>query len=140
MKSVLGIEEDETEADPHLYLLTASDFLTGLVKIGRSHKPFERALQLADGMPFHLKIFSIYSFAGAKEQAIHEQLRAFRVEGASSREWFRLGVQEANTAIGNILFGPRASCAKYMRCCVVCAADYPNAIATARFCSCEHER
>ena len=110
MKSVLEIEEDETEADPHLYLLTASDFLTGLVKIGRSHKPFERALQLADGMPFHLKVFSIYPFAGAKEQEIHKQLRAFRVEGASSREWFRLGVQEANAAIGNIIFGPRASC------------------------------
>ena len=68
MKSVLEIEEDETEADPHLYLLTASDFLTGLVKIGRSHKPFERALQLSDGLPFHFKIFSIFHFAGAKEQ------------------------------------------------------------------------
>ena len=60
MKSVLEIEEDETEADPHLYLLTASDFLTGLVKIGRSHKPFERALQLSDGLPFHFKVFSIF--------------------------------------------------------------------------------
>ena len=108
MKSVLEIEEDETEADPHLYLLTASEFLTRLVKIGRSHKPFERALQLADGMPFHLKVLGIVPFAGARGQEIHEQLRAFRVEGASSREWFRLGVQEAKAAIGNILFGPRA--------------------------------
>ena len=110
MKSVLEIEEDETEADPHLYLLTASEFLTGLVKIGRSHKPFERALQLADGMPFHLKALRIFPFAGAREQEIHEQLRAFRVEGAPSREWFRLGVQEANAAIGHFFFGPRVSC------------------------------
>ena len=108
MKSVLEIEDDETEADPHLYLLTASDFLTGLVKIGRSHKPFERALQLSDGLPFHLNMFSIFPFAGAREQEIHEQLRPFRVEGASSREWFRLSVQSANAAIGNILFEPQA--------------------------------
>ena len=110
MRSCVEIEEDDAEADPHLYLLTASDFLTGLVKIGRSHKPYDRALVLADGMPFHLQVECIYPFAGAKEQEIHEQLRSFRVEGASSREWFRLGVQEANAAIGRILFGPRASC------------------------------
>ena len=110
MKSVLEIEEDET-ADPHLYLLTASDFLTGLVKIGRSHKVLDRALTLESGMPFHLRVECVYTFAGAREQEIHEQLRPFRVEGASSREWFRLGVQEANAAIGNILFGPRACAA-----------------------------
>ena len=77
MRSCLEIEEDDSEADPHLYLLTASDFLTGLVKIGRSHKPYDRALVLADGMPFHLRVECIYPFAGAKEQEIHEQLRPF---------------------------------------------------------------
>ena len=108
MRSCVEIEEDDAEADPHLYLLTASDFLTGLVKIGRSHKPYDRALVLADGMPFHLRVECIYPFAGAKEQEIHEQLRPFRVEGASSREWFRLSVQSANAAIGKILFDPQA--------------------------------
>ena len=108
MRSCLEIEEDDTEADPHLYLLTASDFLTGLVKIGRSHKPYDRALVLADGMPFHLRVECIYPFAGAKEQENHEQLRFFRVEGASSREWFRLAVQSANAAIGEIPFEPQA--------------------------------
>ena len=112
MRSCLEVvEEDEAEADPHrlhLYLLTASDFLTGLVKIGRSHKPFERGLVLAEGLPFHMRIEAIYPFAGAKEQEIHEHLRPFRVEGASSREWFRLSVESANAAIGKILFEPQA--------------------------------
>lgn len=109
MRSVLELEEEETEADPHLYLLTPSAFLTGLVKIGRTHKPFQRACQLQDGMPFHLRVECVWPFAGAKENEVHEALRAFRVEASPGTEWFRLDVEAAHRAIGKILFEPRAS-------------------------------
>ena len=47
------VEPEETDdLDPHLYLFSASCFLEGLVKIGRSHRVLKRACQVQDGMPF----------------------------------------------------------------------------------------
>ena len=111
MRSCVEPEEADDDLDPHLYLFTASSFLEGLVKIGRSHRILERACQVQDGMPFFLQVCSIWPYAGGKEGEIHEKLRPFRVEGGAGMEWYRLSVHSANAAIGNILFESRA-CAK----------------------------
>ena len=103
------VEPEETDdLDPHLYLFSASCFLEGLVKIGRSHRVLERACQMQESMPFFIKVLCIWPHAGGREGDIHEKLRPFRVEGGAGTEWYKLSVHSAIAAIGNILFESRA--------------------------------
>ena len=75
MRTRTEVHDDASEND-HLYLMEASDFLHGMVKIGRSHDPGERACAL----------------------------RPFRVDGSPGVEWYKLSLKEAYRAIGAILF------------------------------------
>ena len=63
--------EDSCETD-HLYLMAASDGLPGLVKIGRSQRPVERACQLQEGMPFHMVIHCIFYGRGDQERLVRD--------------------------------------------------------------------
>ena len=94
MRSCVEPEEADDDLDPHLYLFTASSFLEGLVKIGRSHRVLERACQVQDGMLFFLQVCSIWPYAGGREGEIHEKLRPFRVEGG------RHGMVQAERSLG----------------------------------------
>ena len=97
------VHDDDSEND-HLYLMEASAFLHGMVKIGRSHDPGKRACALHEGMPFHMKIVCVYESKGHREKDVHNALRPFRVDGSPGVEWYKLSVAEAYRAIGAILF------------------------------------
>ena len=95
----------ETSEGDHLYVMTASgDTFPGLVKIGRSKNPCQRALELQESQPYHIQIKAIYWGAGQKEKAVHNALAAFRVP-APGQEWFEVPVQHACLAIARIVFG-----------------------------------
>ena len=87
--------EDTDDLDPHLYLFSASCFLEGLVKIGRSHRVLERACQMQESMPFFMQVFCIWPHAGGREGEIHEKLRPFRVEGGG-----RHGMVQVERSLG----------------------------------------
>ena len=107
MKAVCDLESADGD---HLYVMTASnDMFPGLVKIGRSKNPCERALQLQEAQPYHIIIKAIYWGAGQKEKAVHIALAAFKVCAAPGQEWFEVPVQHACLAITRILFGDPAA-------------------------------
>ena len=97
--------EASSEDDHHLYVMSASDgYLPGLVKIGRSESPAERACQLQEQMPFHIKIDCIYYGMGDREKAVHEALDIFRVKTAPGQEWFELSKKQACEAIARVVY------------------------------------
>ena len=74
--------ETSSDAD-HLYVMSASDsLLPGLVKIGRSKNPLQRAIDLQESQPYHLRIHALFWGAGSREREVHRQLANFRVEDA----------------------------------------------------------
>ena len=103
MRTRTEVHDDASEND-HLYLMEASDFLHGMVKIGRSHDAGERACALHQGMPFHMKIICVYESKGHREKDVHNALRPFRIDGSPGVEWYKLSLKEAYRAIGAILF------------------------------------
>ncbi len=105
MRTCCDIEASSSEDDHHLYVMSASDgYLPGLVKIGRSKNPAERACQLQEQMPFHIEIDCIYYGKGDHEKAVHEALEVFRVRSAPGKEWFELSKRQACEAIARVLF------------------------------------
>ena len=104
MRTTCDIEANSSETD-HLYIMSASgSFLPGLVKIGRSKNPAERACQLQEQMPFHIEIDCIYYGMGDKEKAVHEALDVFRVKSAPGHEWFELSKKQACEAIARVVY------------------------------------
>ena len=96
--------ETTSDAD-HLYVMSASNsLLPGLVKIGRSKNPVQRAVDLQECQPYHIRIHALFWGAGWREREVHKQLANFRVEDAPGQEWFELPVQHACQSISRILF------------------------------------
>ena len=79
MRSCVEPEEADDDLDPHLYLFTASCFLEGLVKIGRSHRVFERACQLQESM------LSFYKFVPFGHTQAAEKARSTKHSDHSVR-------------------------------------------------------
>ena len=103
MKSSADLENSDAD---HLYLMSAcpGTLLPGLVKIGRSKNPQQRAIDLQESQPYHLVIHAIYWGAGPKERAVHSALSAFRVAGAPGVEWFELPLASAALGVSRIIF------------------------------------
>ena len=106
MRTAVADHTDNQEESDHLYLMTASQFLDGLVKVGRSQHPAERACQLQTGMPYHMCVRVIFNGMGHRERDVHEALRAFRIENTPGVEWYQLSLDAAYRAIGKVLFEP----------------------------------
>ena len=59
--------ETTSDAD-HLYVMSASNsLLPGLVKIGRSKNPLQRAIDLQESKPYHIKIHALFWGFGWRE-------------------------------------------------------------------------
>ena len=96
--------ETASDAD-HLYVMSASNsLLPGLVKIGRSKNPLQRAIDLQESQPYHIKIHALFWGFGWREKDIHKHLAMFRVSDAPGQEWFELPVQNACQSISRVLF------------------------------------
>ena len=107
MKAVCDLESADGD---HLYVMSASGgMLPGLVKIGRSKNPCQRAIELQESQPYHCKIHAIYWGAGQKEKAVHNSLAAFRVPATPGQEWFEIPILHACLAISRILFSDPAA-------------------------------
>ena len=103
MKVVTDVET-QSETD-HLYVMSASGgLLPGLVKVGRSKNPLQRAIDLQDAQPYHMLIHALYWGAGHREKDVHRALAPFQVADAPGTEWFELSVGSACSAISRILF------------------------------------
>ena len=103
--------ETQSESD-HLYVMSASGgLLPGLVKVGRSKNPLQRAIDLQDAQPYHILIHTLYWGAGHREKDVHRALAPFQVADAPGTEWFELSVSSACSGIAKILFAepPRAA-------------------------------
>ena len=96
----------ETTSDTdHLYVMSASNsLLPGLVKIGRSKDPLQRAVDLQQSQPYHIIIHAVFWGAGWREKEVHKQLANFQHREAPGTEWFELPVQHACQAISRVLF------------------------------------
>ena len=81
-----------------LYIMENS-LIPGIVKIGRSMNPQERAKQLGASHPFKIVVQYSYGDKGFLERTLHDQLKHRRVEGASGKEWFRITAEQADTLI-----------------------------------------
>ena len=96
--------EVASDAD-HLYVMSASNnLLPGLVKIGRSKNPVQRALDLQESQPYHIRLHALFWSQGHREKDVHAQLASFQVRDAPGREWFELPVQHACQSISRVLF------------------------------------
>ncbi len=103
MKVVTDVETQSD--DDHLYVMSASGgMLPGLVQIGRSKNPLQRALDLQDAQPYHILIHTLYWGAGHREKDVHRALARFQVTDVPGTEWFELSVGSACSAISKILF------------------------------------
>ena len=96
----------ETTSDTdHLYVMSASNsLLPGLVKIGRSKNPLQRAIDLQESQPYHIVIHAIFWGAGWQEKSVHKHLANFQHREAPGTEWFELPVQHVCQAIARVLF------------------------------------
>lgn len=97
-----------SDAGLHLYILERSD-VTGLLKIGRSGCPAERAMELERSQAFHVNVAHVFPNLGLCEQALHDEFAHRRANAGAGREWFQTSVLEvvacverlkANAALG----------------------------------------
>ena len=96
--------ETTLDAD-HLYVMSASNsLLPGLVNIGRSKSPLQRAFDLQESQPYHIIIHALFWGAGWREKEVHKQLANFQHREAPGTEWFELPVQHVCQAIARVLF------------------------------------
>ena len=103
MKCVTDVET-QSDAD-HLYVMSAGgDMLSGLVKIGRSKSPLQRAIELQESQPFYVVIHALFWGMGSSEKEIHRTLAVFQVQDSPGQEWFELPVANACQSISRILF------------------------------------
>ena len=78
----------DTSTEDALYIMSISK-LPGILKVGRSKNPKERALQLAASQPFLVNVDRQYDKYGFLELTVHRKLLPCRVEDGTGREWFR---------------------------------------------------
>ena len=103
MKTCADVEAS-SDAD-HLYVMSASNgMLPGLVKLGRSKNPVQRALDLQESQPYHIIIHALFWGAGSREREVHRHLAPFQVQDAPGHEWFELSAQHACQGIARVLF------------------------------------
>ena len=76
------------DTDDALYVMSISK-LPGILKVGRSKNPRERAFQLAASQPFLVNVDHQYDKYGFLELTVHRKLLPYRVEDGTGREWFR---------------------------------------------------
>lgn len=88
----------ESSACDSLYIMTNS-MLPGMVKIGRSGNPEERAKQLSVSQPFRVVVERSYGGKGFLEKTLHDRLKRRRVEGGGGREWYRISPEQADILI-----------------------------------------
>ena len=89
----------------HLYVMSpVGGRLHGLVKIGRSKNPTQRATELQDGQPYYMRIHALFWGYGHKEKKVHDALRQFQIRSAPGKEWFELPVFHACQAVSRTLF------------------------------------
>ena len=80
-----------------------SDALPGLVKIGRSHDPQQRASDLHSAMPFYIEIYAVFWGKGTEEKNVHNALRLFKLDRCPGKEWFVLQPKDAIYAVAKAL-------------------------------------
>ena len=97
-----GIGLMDTSTDDSLYVMSISK-LRGIVKVGRSKNPNERAFQLALSHPFLVNVDHQYPGYGFLELVIHRKLLPYRVEDGSGREWFNATGSVADTIIKGVI-------------------------------------
>ena len=93
----------EASGADDLYLMSLS-VLDGIIKIGRSKSPTQRALQLQESSPFWVFPQVIWVNRGSDEKRVHEALRAYRIEDAPSREYFRLPIKAGSDLVEQTLY------------------------------------
>ena len=89
--------------DDDLYLMSIS-LLPGVIKLGRSKCPTQRALQLQESSPFWVFPQVVWVDRGYDEKRVHSALRAYRIEDAPSREYFRLPIKSGVDLVEQILY------------------------------------
>ena len=70
-----------------------------IVKIGRSDDPQRRALDLASGHCFLVRVVAVFYNVGHRERIVHEHLQDSRVDGGTGKEWFRSSLLSVYQAI-----------------------------------------
>ena len=117
MKAVCDFEASG-EGD-HLYVMSASGgMLHGLIKVGRSKNPCQRALELQESQPYHIEINAVFWGAGSREKIVHGGLSAFRVAGAPGTEWFEIPISNVCVAISRMLFSGPVQSHRSRRACL----------------------
>ena len=90
----------------YLYVMERSD-LPGVVKIGRSENPEQRARSLALAHLFTVRVVHVIpdhkiEYASEIEALVHTHLGGHAREPGNSREWFRLAADVAACAIWRV--------------------------------------
>ena len=93
-----GGKEMDTSTDDALYVMTNSK-LPGIVKIGRSKHPKNRAYEMAAAQPFFVNVDREYPEVGFLELTVHKKMQPYRVEDGAGREWFHSSVEQADAII-----------------------------------------
>ena len=94
-------QADATQTDA-LYVMRNTR-IPGMVKIGKSHTPEDRARDMARSHPFEMVICSTYEKWGFLEKLIHYKLRHRNVIGGSGREWYHVTPEQADRLIANVI-------------------------------------
>ena len=90
--------KEGVDTDDALYVMSISK-LQGILKVGRSKNPRERAFQLAASQPFLVNLDHQYDKYGFLELTVHRKLLPYRVEDGTGREWFHAHVSLVDTII-----------------------------------------
>lgn len=99
-----------TPGEDSLYIMSCPK-LAGMVKIGRSKNPKDRALQLQHGLPLTIQVEAEYEGFGFLELLLHHKLDHQRiVEDSASREWFSISVSQAQAIIEGTIVEYQLSC------------------------------
>ena len=105
-----GDGQDTAARGEHLYILRRSD-MPDLYKIGRSYNPRARAIALSNGQCFKVEVVATYDGNGQSELPVQYGLDRYRVQGGSSREWFRAPLDVIYSVVGLVLNSNSASAA-----------------------------
>ena len=73
--------------------------LPGVVKIGRSKRPKNRAYEMAAAQPFFVNVDRESPEVGFLELTVHKKMQPYRVEDGAGREWFHTSVEQADKII-----------------------------------------
>ena len=91
-------EEASEVFGDYLYVMR-NPSIPGIVKIGRTICPANRARQLSASQPFELVVCHCYTGWGHLEKTIHANLKLAQIHGGRGREWFQLEAWQADILI-----------------------------------------